>query len=164
MLLFFLKVQYGQNGGKCGFCGDNYNDSTPRAHELGGTYGQGDIVKSYKAGSLAPVNVRLTKNHKGYFFFKICKIGSAGETEECFDQNLVQFEDGSLKHPVPEDVNIFTPNIRLPAGLTCDHCVLQWTYKTANSWNFCDEANTYGELGCGNQELFMSCSDIAIVA
>lgn len=114
---------------------------------------------------MVTVEVKLTKNHKGFFSFKICKITEAGETEECFDQNRIQFEDGSLKHTVPEGVNVFTPKIRLPANLTCDHCVLQWTYKTANSWNFCteaDESEKDGDLGCGNQELFMSCSDIAI--
>lgn len=35
------------NGGRCGLCGDNFADATPRAHELGGRFGQGVIVKRF---------------------------------------------------------------------------------------------------------------------
>ncbi|RXG66862.1 hypothetical protein Avbf_17296 [Armadillidium vulgare] len=38
------------NGGKCGVCGDNYADPTPRAHEDGGMYGNGIITREYKVG------------------------------------------------------------------------------------------------------------------
>lgn len=155
-----LQVQYDQNGGKCGLCGDNYADATPRAHELGGTYGQGVIVKSYAPEALIPTEVKLTANHLGYFAFHICKIAGNGESEDCFSKYPVQFEDGTYKHQVPAGVFLFKPKLRLPSGLSCDHCVLRWTYTTGNRWGWCD-ANS-GALGCGPQELFVGCSDIAI--
>lgn len=50
---------------------------------------------------------------------------------------------------------------KLPSGLVCDHCVLQWRYTAGNNWGTCKNG-TQG-LGCGNQEQFGACSDISIV-
>ena len=52
--------------------------------------------------------------------------------------------------------------LQLPADLTCSHCVLQWTWTCANSWGLCDSSDR-GALGCGPQETFRACSDIAIL-
>jgi len=41
---FWLQVQWYQNGGKCGECGDNYALKRPRPNENGGTFGTGIIV------------------------------------------------------------------------------------------------------------------------
>jgi len=51
-------------------------------------------------------------------------------------------------------------NVKLPSGLTCARCVLQWWYKTGNNWG-CDAE------GCGmgrgdKQEVFVNCSDVSI--
>lgn len=143
-------------------CGDDYAQSAPRPHELGGMFGEGVIVKAYKAGDLIPVHVKLTQDHLGSFSFTICNIDRENESEKCFEKNPVLFENGSSKHPVPNDVKTYNLQVRLPAGLTCDHCVLRWTYTTGNSWGWCDEAHTEGKLGCGEQEQFKSCSDISI--
>lgn len=43
-LLF--QSQWITNNGKCGVCGDSYSEAVPRAHEFGGTYGQGVVVKT----------------------------------------------------------------------------------------------------------------------
>lgn len=48
----------------------------------------------------------------------------------------------------------------LPKNLTCEHCVLRWHYRAGNNWGVCP--NGKGALGCGNQETFRTCSDIAI--
>lgn len=48
----------------------------------------------------------------------------------------------------------------LPAGLTCSQCVLQWKYMAGNNWGMCP--NGTGAVGCGPQEEFRSCADIAI--
>lgn len=64
-----LQVQYYQNGGKCGLCGDNYADPQPRKNENTGKYGLGYIVKTYNAGNVIDVSVLLTANHLGYFQF-----------------------------------------------------------------------------------------------
>ena len=47
-------VQWGSNGGKCGICGDPWNE-TPRAHEApGGLYATGIIGKGNCAPSRGP--------------------------------------------------------------------------------------------------------------
>lgn len=57
----FIIVQQGTNGGKCGVCGDDYRLPTPRPHEIGGTYGNGVVVRKYYAGQ---VRQYLKSNNK----------------------------------------------------------------------------------------------------
>jgi hypothetical protein len=54
----------------------------------------------------------------------------------------------------------FKYKVRLPEGVTCDRCVLQWTYKTGNTWGYCQDGT--GKVGCGPQEWFRNCGDISI--
>lgn len=156
-----IQVQYYQNGGKCGMCGDNYADKTPRPNELGGTYGQGVIVASYPVGGVMPITVDLTANHKGYFVFQLCDLNAATESDACFNADPLKLTNGQYRYSVPNNSpGLFNMTVQLPAGLSCAHCVLQWTYHTGNSWGVCP--NGGGALGCGNQETFRSCSDIRI--
>ena len=114
-------------------CGDNYADVRPRAHEFGGQYGQGNIVKSYWAGSELPVRVQLTANHLGYFYFQICNLDQNGrvETDACFEQNRILLVNGGDTFRVPHpNAGWFDVTLRLPDNLRCNHCVLQWTYVT----------------------------------
>ena len=53
-----ILVQFLKNGGKCGVCGDNWQDPKPRPHEGGGRYGQGVIGRRYTTGQ-----VNITINH-----------------------------------------------------------------------------------------------------
>lgn len=55
-------VQYKQNGGRCGPCGDPYNDTIPRANEHGGKYGRGIITREYKSGQVRQ-RALLTYSH-----------------------------------------------------------------------------------------------------
>lgn len=48
----------------------------------------------------------------------------------------------------------------LPQELTCSQCVLQWKYLAANNWGRCDNGSS--AIGCGPQEEFRACADIAI--
>lgn len=41
---FWLQVQWGENEGKCGECGDTYALERPRPNENGGAFGKGTIV------------------------------------------------------------------------------------------------------------------------
>ena len=151
-------IQWGVHEGKCGICGDNWSDEAPRAHEMGGTYGMGKVVKNYAMGSIIEVDVMLTANHKGHFVFDLCVLNGE-ETEECFTK--LKTEDGSYEWKVPTDEStVFSPKLQLPAGLECEHCVLRWTYVCGNSWGTCE--NGTGGMGCGPQEHFRSCSDISI--
>lgn len=48
----FILVQWEQNDGQCGVCGDAYNLRSPRPHEAGGEYGKGIISRRYAAGQV----------------------------------------------------------------------------------------------------------------
>lgn len=156
-----FQTQWNQNGGRCGVCGDNFADRQPRAHELGGTFGQGVIVRNYQAGNVINVNVQVTANHRGHFVFELCNLDRSGETDACFEQNRLRLASGEdrfvLPHPNPDWFNVA---LRLPAGLRCQHCVLRWTYIVGNNWGQCADGS--GALGCGPQEHFRSCSDIRV--
>lgn len=75
--------------------------------------------------------VRITANHKGYFEFRICPKQSAEElvTQECLNQIQLQFHDGSTKFYIEPESKDYYPIIKLPSGLTCEHCVLQWSWR-----------------------------------
>lgn len=144
-------------------CGDNWVERTPRSHELGGRFGQGVIVKSYAPNSVAHVRVQITQNHRGYFTFDMCNLDRNGgqETEACFRQMPLRLADGSDRFQLEIFTNTwFDVFVRIPAGFTCNHCVMRWTYVAGNRWGTCD--NGTGALGCGQQENFIACSDISV--
>ncbi|XP_039756087.1 uncharacterized protein LOC120630852 [Pararge aegeria] len=150
--------QYLTNGGKCGLCGDPYDVEEPRPHELGGLYGQGIIVAKYEAGQVINATVQISAYHRGYWVFKICPDPHITD-QSCFDQHPVELEEGGTRFYPPKE-GIYSLNYRLPKGLICEHCVLQWRYIAGNNWGICED-ETQG-LGCGNQETFGACSDISI--
>ncbi|KAJ9589727.1 hypothetical protein L9F63_017066, partial [Diploptera punctata] len=157
------ETQWNTHGGNCGECGDNYGDARPRAHENGGTYGTGLVVEKYAAGSVITTVAKLTANHKGLFYYRLCPLEYAGqlETEACFEKYPLQLLSGDFEYTVPNsNTGDFEVQLVLPQGVTCDQCVFQWTYVTGNSWGVC--ANGTGALGCGPQEHFRSCSDIRV--
>ncbi|XP_013195579.1 uncharacterized protein LOC106138839 isoform X2 [Amyelois transitella] len=153
--------QWSGNGGRCGICGDPYEAPIPRPHELGGKYGDGVIVASYLPGSLFTATVELTAYHRGFWEFKLCPDPGIDD-QECFDSFVLELEDGGTKFYPNRGSSKYSVNYRLPPGLSCDHCVLQWRYTAGNNWGIC--ANGTQGLGCGNQEQFGACSDISIVS
>lgn len=48
-------VQWSNNDGKCGVCGDAYDQAHPRKHEAGGEYGRGIISRHYFAGQVRSI-------------------------------------------------------------------------------------------------------------
>lgn len=160
-----FSIQHDTNGGKCGICGDNYAHPVPRAHELGGKWGQGVIVKSYKSGSQITASVRITANHRGFFTFDLCNMdplkasGKTLEDENCFNMK-VKTVDGTDTYVLPTaETRVFDVQLQLPT-ITCKHCVFRWTWTAGNSWGWCSDGT--GRLGCGAQETFRTCSDIEI--
>jgi hypothetical protein len=75
-------VQWEQNSGKCGTCGDAYHLKTPRPHESGGDYGKGIITRRYAAGqvinflNIPPIkkNFKLTWTGEEKSFKKRCNL------------------------------------------------------------------------------------------
>lgn len=137
------------------------------------------------------ITVNISSNHKGYFEFRLCPKSSASElvTQECLNANLLKMTDDTTRFYLPsQESKPYSPRVKLPAGLICENCVLQWFYNTGtgqfvkyncrsnkinvfflflencspgNSWGVC--ANGTGAVGCGNQETFVNCADISIL-
>lgn len=85
----------------------------------------------YQTGGVMPVTVKITANHIGNFFFSICNMDLEPESDACFDRYPLRLTNGADRHPIPIAVlGMFNVQLRLPAGLTCKHCILQWVYVT----------------------------------
>jgi len=159
-----VKKQFKENDGKCGVCGDPWDAPHPQLHETGGKFGNQVIAKTYVAGSFIDLEVELTANHKGRFQFKLCPVGPSEEaTQACLDKHIIRTPQGSDGFTIQEKALKvqLTLKGKLPDKITCKRCVLQWTWRSANSWGKC--ANGTGALGCGAQETFRNCADIRIV-
>ncbi|XP_048251103.1 uncharacterized protein LOC124115133 [Haliotis rufescens] len=156
--------QWEHMNGLCGLCGDPY-DQRPRPHEAGGKYAKGIVTETFLQGQIINVKIEVTANHGGVFAFRLCPLlWYMGEANEpCFERNQLRLVDGSSKFiiPPPAVARVYSIPLVLPQGVICTRCVIQWTWTTANSWG-CDD-NTECCIGCGPQEQFVNCADIAII-
>ena len=59
-----IQVQHKQNGGRCGICGNNFADPTPRSYEAGGKYGNGIIVRTYTQGQVSTSSSGRTRRDR----------------------------------------------------------------------------------------------------
>ncbi|XP_044261454.1 uncharacterized protein LOC123009310 [Tribolium madens] len=158
--------QWVKNEGKCGVCGDAWDTKVPRAHEFGGTYGQGIIVRKYTAGGIINIRVELTANHFGYFTFAVCPDYKRA-TQKCLDKHILKLvkpqegvdHDHATRYYPKEGNKVYEMKYRLPKQ-TCEHCLFQWRYIAGNNWGNCP--NGTGAVGCGPQEEFRACADITI--
>lgn len=145
-------------------CGDPYTDPVPRDNEIGGKYGgKGVIVQTFENTYTVNIGFEITANHLGYVYYNLCNLDEFGvESEECFEKYRLRFADGSDRFYIGPSTGLIDSFVVLPENLSCKHCVLRWTYNTGNSWGICEDGT--GEVGCGAQENFKSCADIAIIA
>ena len=145
-------VQWSKHGGKCGTCGDEYGISNPRFVYPGAFANNPPIVKTYTEGSLIQVTVKITANHLGYFIFRVAPLVNAPITQTELDNNMLELENGDQEWTLGDTGGgDYTITLRLPSGLSCEHCVLQWWYTTGNNW-------------MGNEpETFVNCADIKIL-
>lgn len=143
-----------KNNGTCGLCGDAYTG--PFENDKGGVYDTGVIVRHYPAGLREiEVKVEMTAHHKGYFQFKLCPNNAEELTKGCLDRYPLLIREGAAqgdptRYYPPKEPKLNELHVRLPQGVICDRCVLQWTYTAGNS------------LGREIQETFVNCADISI--
>jgi hypothetical protein len=52
---FLYQTQYEVNGGKCGICGDPWNQPSPRDNEEGGQFYAGIITRGYFTGQVKEI-------------------------------------------------------------------------------------------------------------
>jgi len=151
-----------KNGGKCGVCGDAAH-LTNQPHMDGGRYGNRIIGKTYKRGQTITVDVLLTASHLGYFEFRIGEFDNkdtSGDNEGKLNGYLMKLVKGGTKYRITTNGRrAHKIQLRLPSNLSCKRCVLQWWYRTGNSWG-CDKEGC--GLGHGNQEHFVNCADVSI--
>ncbi|XP_012258067.2 uncharacterized protein LOC105687198 isoform X2 [Athalia rosae] len=160
-------VQWVQNEGNCGVCGDAYHTSKPRPHEAGGEFAKGTIVRHYTVGQEIDVEVELTANHWGRFEMYLCPHNnpSSEASQECFDKYPLHISGTKdVQFNIPTDTEkkaIFRYKVALPPYVTCSQCVIQWNYYTGNMWGTCE--NGTEAVGCGRPETFRNCADVSIV-
>ena len=163
--------------GKCGVCGDPV-DGVRKNEAPNGKYFVGIPTHTYTVGSVIDVRVDILAHHMGWFWFKICPVTnhSVEITQECLDQYPLEIVQAPTQPINPYEWMIpgtytdrvepkwelpaYRFKLKLPDGLTCDRCVLQWDWKNANRWQW-DPPN-YG-FGYGKQETFRGCADVRIV-
>ena len=155
-----FNVQWSTNKGKCGVCGDPYHEKN-QPHIYPGKYAKNKLItKTYREGQEIEVLVDITSNHQGFFVFRVGKLGAPPITQAKLTHVLKQ-PNGQEKWKITTSGNdVFKIKLRLPKGLTCDHCVMQWWWTVGNNWG-CDDD------GCGvghgkKQETFVNCADIRI--
>ncbi|XP_078351368.1 uncharacterized protein LOC144636107 [Oculina patagonica] len=158
-----FNVQWSENQGKCGVCGDAYHLTNPKYVYPGEYAKDGFITKTYKEGHEIDVTVKITSNHQGYFRFSVGKLEKRPITQEQLKHVLLQ-PDGSDTWPLHSSgTGDFKIKLLLPKGLTCDHCVMQWWWTVGNNWG-CDEDGNCGVGKGKEQETFVNCADIKIVS
>ncbi|XP_055873782.1 uncharacterized protein LOC106052195 isoform X2 [Biomphalaria glabrata] len=158
-------TQWGQNGGKCGICGESWSAVKLYERPYGSMVQHNIITRQYEESSEIQVALDITANHKGWNEFRICDIAKSGgieATQACLNKTLLADRSGKTRFDLSSNkTGFFYYSLRLPPGMTCSHCVLQWKWKTGLSWG-CDD------LGCGigrgdAHEEFYGCSDVSIV-
>lgn len=117
------------------------------------------------AGQPFIASVLITAPHRGHFEFALCPLDNLDiETERCFQEHPVLTVDGMTKWFLPtNEPTTFDIVLVLPDNIVCERCSLRWHWQVGNNWGWCDNTKTHGELGCGTQEIFRTCSDIKIV-
>nr|XP_045582906.1 uncharacterized protein LOC123745862 [Procambarus clarkii] len=159
-----LTHQHQVQGGRCGICGDAWG-ANPRPHEAGGRYATGTIVRRYEEGQVIPIRVHVTANHRGHFEFRLCPNNNpqVEATQTCLNQYPLLPADGSgFQQQVAGHTGEHLLHLQLPSGLTCTQCVLQWRYVAGNNWGTCEDGSA--RVGCGPQEEFRACADVAVAA
>ena len=84
------------------------------------------------------IAVEVTVQHGGWFEFRICPNNdvTTPATHECLNRNLLALADGTgyrtYMH-VHDPNGFYNTTLRLPRGLACTQCVLQWKWHTGES-------------------------------
>ncbi|XP_028516227.1 uncharacterized protein LOC110243721 [Exaiptasia diaphana] len=147
-------AQWRKNGGKCGGGGDPYHDKIQK-YVYPGSHAFGTITQTYLEGQ----EIELE--------FRVGDIGGGAITQDKL-RYLLRLSDtggGGWSHNIHVNgkKGLYKIKLHLPSGLTCKHCVLQWWWKTGNSWG-CEMVNGKKKcgMGYGAQETFVNCADIQI--
>ena len=94
------------------------------------------------------IAVEITAQHGGWFEFRICPNNDVHTpaTHECLNQHVLSRADGSgnrvfMRIGGPQGFHNTT--LRLPSGLTCTQCVLQWKWHTGRLLTDLTQCSSY---------------------
>ncbi|PSC67430.1 chitin binding domain-containing [Micractinium conductrix] len=147
----------------------------------------GAPVQSYARGGVIDITIFITAQHGGRHEFHLCP--SPHVSKGCLKEHQLERVDGEgpdswtpasggpapggrWKHDIlaSQGGDSYTWRYRLPAGVSCDRCVLQWRWTTANSCRVPGAPSWVGSdpgmLSCTEPgpypEQFFNCADIRI--
>lgn len=159
------------NGG--GVCGDPSDG--PRNHEAFGKYATQRLAATYASGGTLRARVVITANHLGRWGLRLCALDDDSPAAErralpdCFER-LKRADGGGTWVYLSSSASESSATFRLPKGVRCKRCVLQWRYQTGNS---CTPRGTpprhanphlqeCGTPGAPVMERFTNCADVRI--
>ena len=162
---------------KYGVCGDPFNG--PRDHEAGGKFAKRKIAGKFSAGQTVPITFEFSANHGGRMSVSLCVLPNGPmdskrerslTTQKCFDAHRLVRTDGSPYTYLLGTEKTVNAHYKLPKGVTCEHCVLQWFWITGNSCcppntpaKFCEHGvDTCFRNWWNLPEEWWNCSDIQI--
>ncbi|KAK3577339.1 hypothetical protein CHS0354_008435 [Potamilus streckersoni] len=158
-----VKNHQGVTAGKCGVCGDPYNET--QDHDDNGRFASGIIVRSYQEGLYVNITFFTSGRTLGYVEFRLCPRNSTDYSlnQMCFDMfPLWIVESDSLRFYLGSRGGIYDVHVLLPSGISCEKCVLQWTYvqgfPSASDSKNCTCINDFYE-----REQFVNCADVEIL-
>ena len=94
-----FSVQWDQNNGKCGVCGDASHIKNPLYVYPGKFAKDGFITKTYKEGQTIKATIKITSNHQGFFRFSVGKLVKRPITQEQSFCSLMARTHGNYIHP-----------------------------------------------------------------
>ncbi|KAK6191737.1 hypothetical protein SNE40_003343 [Patella caerulea] len=144
----------------CGACGDPLYGG--QSHLFGGNYVRRyTVTRQYKKGAQY-IDVRVDTDFQGGLFeFRICphEYSSFPVTKDCFDAGLLEIKGFGYRYYVMA-AGYHDLELVIPTYFSCNHCVLQWRYLTANYSKDCQSLPL--RRMCVLPEEYYNCADIAI--
>jgi hypothetical protein len=96
--------------------------------------------------------------NRGYFEFRLCPQNDplSPVKQSCLDTNLLEIVQQSkgTKYFVKRNVNEYRLSVKLPQGLTCSQCVLQWHYR-AGKLKLSDNKFSFAYLRVGSYKIML---------
>ncbi|XP_060555856.1 uncharacterized protein LOC132716571 [Ruditapes philippinarum] len=145
----------------CGLCGDPYTDKPPRDNEVGGKYANPRVrTRFYESGQVAEISIwNNLPGAPGFYEFRLCDEDS-NQTQACLDKHLLTITDtGKTYMEVPPTQGLIIIHVQLPAGVTCNYCLLQWRFRK-ETYAGCDDQKWCRVQGA--QTEYYNCADVMI--
>lgn len=150
---------------RSGPCGDELSQRPGDHVRGGKYYNDGKVHKVYTEGNVISFDVVVTAHHNGFMEFRVCDAVKCGGdiTNECLRDKtkcitLERAVDASCESRTDKlcgpidlanptrwylpcergDISFYGDGkikYKLPEGFSCDHCVVQWYWATANGCN-----------------------------